>query len=84
MNVDPFTCSNNAELRRGSTSEAVRGLVWAPGRDKLWLGVDVSQSGVVKEWDLDDGGCKETMRVSLGAPVVNVHQLSTHVVLAEV
>lgn len=84
MRVESLSSPDDATSATVPQRAPVKTFMWGTGRAKLWLGVDVGANGIVKEWDLNNGVCALSGTVQLGSPVQNLHQLSTHVVLAEI
>lgn len=73
---------------------SVRDLLWVNDRQKLWLGwdgdssavlsPDLEQSGYLAEWDISAALPVPTAGIQVHGRVLNIHQMSTNVILAEV
>lgn len=65
-------------------------LMWAADVQKLWAGMAVNESNsgeptdILTQWDISNGSGELTGSRKVHAPILNVHQVSEYVVLAEV
>jgi hypothetical protein len=88
MTVQPLISPTFGESETSastSPSKAVRSLLWANGRKKLWLGLgSVGRSGRITEWDVSRGEAMSTEEVQTRDAVTSLHSLHPDVVLAEV
>lgn len=64
--------------------------MWAPGIRKLWAGMTASENAsgnpayIITQWDISKGSGELTGSRKVYAPILNVHQVSENVILAEV
>lgn len=83
MRVEPLVPSD-----RGRGHGAVKDVLWSNERSELWLGLDAltqpgtDNLGFLTEWDIT--ATRPTAKVDVHGPILNIHQMSENVILAEV
>lgn len=92
LSVDAMKLANANSTSFYQNQRSFKALMWADGAQKLWAGMAINENtsgnaadtDILTEWDILTGSGALTSSRKVHRPILNVHQVSEHVILAEV
>jgi hypothetical protein len=90
ISADAMRLVNTDSTSFYQNSRSFTALMWATGIQKLWAGMAVSENAsgiptnILTQWDISRGSGELTGSRKVYALILNVHQVSENVILAEV